>query len=123
MLRSSVSASSSRIAAIRIGAARGFVAAARLHADEAVLHQIDAPHAVLAADRVQRFEQLHRRQLLAVHRNRNALLEADGHFLRLDRALLSGSCVSIQISSGAALAGSSSAPPSCEMCQMLRSRL
>ncbi len=34
-----------------------------------------------------------------------------------------GLFVSIQISSGAALAGSSSAPPSCEMCQMLRSRL
>ena len=34
-----------------------------------------------------------------------------------------GLLVSIQISSGAALAGSSSAPPSCEMCQMLRSRL
>ena len=31
--------------------------------------------------------------------------------------------VSIQTSSGAELAGSSSAPPSCEMCQMLRSRL
>src|SRR5208283_5134878 len=34
-----------------------------------------------------------------------------------------GLLVSIQISSGAALAGSSSAPPSCEMCQILRSRL
>ena len=34
-----------------------------------------------------------------------------------------GLVVSIQICSGAAFAGSSSSPPSCEMCQMFRSRL
>jgi len=33
-----------------------------------------------------------------------------------------GLLVSIQMCSGAALAGSSSSPPSCEICQMLRSR-
>ncbi len=34
-------------------AAGRFIAAARLHADEAVLHQVDAADAVLAADPVQ----------------------------------------------------------------------
>ena len=39
-------------------AARRLVAAARLHADEAVLHQVDAADGVLAADLVERFEQI-----------------------------------------------------------------
>ena len=64
-------------------AAGSLVAAARLHADEAILHQVDAPDPVLGADRVQRLEQLERLHLLAVDRDRHALLETDGHFAGL----------------------------------------
>ena len=98
------------------------VTAARLHADETVLDEVDAADAVLGADRVERFEQLEGFHLLAVDGDRHAAFEPDGDFAGLVGAS-AGLFVSIQISSGAALAGSSSAPPSCEMCQILRSRL
>jgi len=41
-------------------AAGSFVAAARLHADEAIFHQIDAADAVLRADGVERFQPVRR---------------------------------------------------------------
>jgi hypothetical protein len=48
------------------GAARGLVAAARLHADVAVLDQVEAADAVLAAELVELGEQLVGLQFLAV---------------------------------------------------------
>ena len=70
-------------------AAGSFVAPARLHADKAVLHQVDAADAVLAADLVELLEQRDGGGVaLAVHRNRRALLEPDGHVFRLIRRVL-----------------------------------
>ena len=48
------------------GAAGGFVAAARLHADIAVLDQVEAADAVFATQVVEFREHLRRRQLFAV---------------------------------------------------------
>ena len=67
------------------GAAGRLVHAARLHADEAVLHQIEAADAVGAAELVQLGQQRGRRQFLAVDRDRVALLEADLDIGRLVR--------------------------------------
>jgi hypothetical protein len=50
-------------------AARGFVAAARFHADVAVLDQVEPPDAMLAAQAVELCEHVRRAQLLAVHRH------------------------------------------------------
>ena len=77
------------------GAAGRLVDAARLHADEAVLDQIDAADAVVAAELVEPRQQRRRRQRLAVDRDRVALLEADlddgrlvGRLLGRDGALI-----------------------------------
>src|SRR5690606_1529432 len=59
------------------GAAGRLVDAARLHADEAVLDQVEAADAVVAAEIVQRLEQGRRRQFLAVERYRIALAEGN----------------------------------------------
>jgi hypothetical protein len=58
--------------AMQNGAARRLVDAAALHAHEPVLYQINAAHAVLAAEFVQRLHDPQRAQLLAVHRHRVA---------------------------------------------------
>ena len=104
-------------------AAGRLIAAARLHADEAVLHQIDASHAVFAADALSSSSNLDAAQLLLPVDETGTpcskpMVTSAGLVGRLF-----GLLVSIQMPSGAALAGSSSSPPSCEMCQMLRSRL
>jgi hypothetical protein len=57
------------------GAARGFVAAARLHADVAVLDQVEAADAVLAAQLVEPASSSWRLHALAVDRDQIALLE------------------------------------------------
>ena len=59
------------------GAARRLVHAARLHADEAVLDQIEPADAVALAELVELRQQRRRRQLLAVDRDRVARLEID----------------------------------------------
>ncbi len=65
-----------------------FVHAAALHADEAVLDNIDPPHAVAAADRVQFLHHRQRRFFLAVERHRHAGLKADRKALDFVRRLL-----------------------------------
>ncbi len=69
--------------------ARRFVTAARLDADETVLHQVDAADGIASADLVQQLDQRNRIELHPVHGNRSALFEADfdlllavGSFLR-----------------------------------------
>ena len=52
--RSSTSCSSSRVRGVEQGAARRLVDAARLHADHAILDEVDDADAVRAADRVER---------------------------------------------------------------------
>jgi hypothetical protein len=59
------------------GAARRLVDAARLHADDAVLHEVHASDAVLTAHPVEAREQGHRAQALAVDRHRIAPLKVD----------------------------------------------
>ncbi len=62
-----------------------FVHAAALHADEAVLDHVDAADAVAAADLIELFHNAQRRELLAVHGDRHALLERNRdrfHFVR-----------------------------------------
>src|ERR1035438_5049510 len=63
-------------------AARRLITPARLHAHEAILHQVDAADAVPGADSVERFEQFERLHALAIDRNRLALLKGDGHLAR-----------------------------------------
>src|SRR6185437_15539647 len=65
------------------GAARRLVNAARLHADEAVLDQIEPADAMLAAELVEPRQQRRRRQRLAVDRNRVTVLELDLDIFRL----------------------------------------
>ena len=62
---------------VQDGSAGRFVHAAALHTDEAVFHDVDDPHAVLAADLVEFVHQLHRTRLFAVQRDRNALFKSD----------------------------------------------
>ena len=59
------------------GAAGRLVAAARFHADIAVFDQIEPAHAVLAAEPVEFGQQRSRAELLAVDRDRIAMLEID----------------------------------------------
>ncbi len=66
-------------------AAGRLVDAARLHADEAVLDQIDAADAVRLAERVELREQSGWRKLLAVEADGIALVETDPHLSRLVR--------------------------------------
>ena len=63
-------------------AARRLVHAARLHADQAVLDDVDAADAVPAADLVQRLHQRRRRELPPFTATGHARLEADRHLLR-----------------------------------------
>ena len=78
-------------------AARRFVAAARFHADKAILDKVNAADAMFAADYIQLFEQRNAAELLLpIQRNRNAILEADGDFRRLVGAS-AGLLLSIQI--------------------------
>ena len=58
-------------------AAGRLVDAARLHADKAVLHQVEPPDAVPAGDPVERLQQRGRRKARPVHRHRIAPLEVD----------------------------------------------
>ena len=58
-------------------AAGGLIDAARLHADEAVLHQVEPADAVPAGGLVQPLQQRRRREARAVHRHRVAPLEVD----------------------------------------------
>jgi hypothetical protein len=58
-------------------AAGGLVDAARLHADEAVFHEVEAADAVLAAQLVEPGQDRRGRHRLAVDRDRVALLEGD----------------------------------------------
>ncbi len=75
------------------GAARRLVHAARLHADETVLDEIEPADAVCAPERVERSEQIRGRKPLAIERDRVAALEIDhditgliGRRLRIERA-------------------------------------
>ena len=58
-------------------AAGGLVHAARLHADEAVLDQVEPADAIVVAELVERGQQRRGRQRLAVDRDRVAVLESD----------------------------------------------
>ncbi len=69
-------------------AARSLIASARLDAYKAVLDQVNPPDGVAPADFVQQLHQRDRIHVQAVHRNRNALLEADFHLLFAVRRLL-----------------------------------
>ena len=69
-------------------AARSFVASARLDSDKTVLDQIDASNRIARANFIQQFHQRHRIHFHPVHRNRNALREADAHLLFLVRRFL-----------------------------------
>src|SRR5258708_528499 len=62
---------------VQDGAAWRLVDAARLHADEAVLDEIEPTDAVLAAELVEPSEEARGRQCLAVHRDRVAARESD----------------------------------------------
>src|SRR6185437_13188033 len=69
-------------------AAWRFVNAARLHADEAVLDEIEPADAVLATKLIELRQQRSRRQLHAIDRNGIAVAEFDLDILRLVRRLL-----------------------------------
>ncbi len=71
-------------------AAGGLVDAARLHADEAVLHQVQAADAVVVAELVQLGQQGGGRQLLAVDGHRVAALEVEGEDGGLIRRVFRG---------------------------------
>ncbi len=64
------------------GAARGFVDAARLHADKAVLDQVEAADSVGAAELVEAGEKRGGREPFAIDRHRVALGEFDLHIER-----------------------------------------
>ncbi len=65
------------------GAAGGLIDAARLHADEPVLEQIDNADAVRAADLIELFDEGHTVHLDAVEAHRHALFKAEGDIGRL----------------------------------------
>ena len=75
------------------GAARRFVHAPRLHADEPVLDEIEPADAVSPSERVELGQQVRGRKPMAVERDRVAALEFDrdidrlvGRILRVDGA-------------------------------------
>src|SRR4026209_2061220 len=68
--------------------ARRFVNAARLHADETILDDVDTPDAVLTAELVPRLEQRHRIELLSIDRDRLAFVERDLEVLRFGARVL-----------------------------------
>ena len=102
------------------GAARRLVDAARLHADIAVLDEIDSADAVVAAKLVQPREQRGGRELLAVDGDRVALGKADGDDRRLVRRVLGADGALIDVRRRL-FAGSSSTFPSEEECKRLAS--
>src|SRR3546814_6098153 len=67
------------------GAARRFIAAPALHADVAVLDNVETADAVFAAKLVELFENLERRAAHPVDRHRIALVELDGDDLCIGR--------------------------------------
>src|SRR5262249_15216240 len=69
-------------------AARRLVDPARLHADEAILDEVDPADAVLAGDLVEPGQHLDRAEPLAVDRDRVAALELDLEDARLGRRVL-----------------------------------
>jgi len=69
-------------------ASGSFVAAARLDADEAVLHQVDASDGVASANFVQQFHERYGIESLAAHRNRHAFFESNLNLLFLVGRLL-----------------------------------
>src|SRR5436309_7428212 len=69
---------------------RSLIGPVRLDADETVLHQVGAAHAVFARQAVQRLEDLNRPDLLAVDRCRNARFEGYGNFGFLVRGAARG---------------------------------
>jgi len=69
-------------------AARRLVQAARLHAHQPILHQVDPAHTVLAGNRVQCGNHLLASELLAVECNGATLLDLDRHFFGAIRGLL-----------------------------------
>src|SRR5262249_56761258 len=75
---------------VQDGAARRLIDAAALHADEAVLDQIEPADAVGLAEFVEPRQQRRRRQLLAVDRHGIAALELDLDIGRLVRRRLRG---------------------------------
>ncbi len=103
------------------GAARRLVDAARLHADEAVLDQVDAADAVVAAELVQLGEQRGRRQRLAVEADGVAARKADRAVGRLIGRLHRRDGALIDERRRPRSAGSSSTLPSDEECSRLAS--
>ena len=75
---------------VQDGAARRLVHAAVLHADEAVLHDVDDADAVRAADGVELLDDLRGLHALAVDGDGRALLEVDGDIGGLVRGLEGG---------------------------------
>ena len=73
---------------VQDGTAGGLIDAAALHAHQTVLHDIQQADAVLAAQLVQVFHQLHSAHLLAVHGGGDALFKVDGHIGGLIGSLL-----------------------------------
>src|SRR5450759_207408 len=69
-------------------AARRLVDAARLDSDQPVLDDVHATDAVPATDLVELLDERHRRELLAVHRDRQPRREGDRHALRSVGSLL-----------------------------------
>ena len=78
------------VGVVEDGSAGSLVHAAALHAHQAVLHDVDDAHAVLAAQLVELPDQIHGAHLLAVDGHRNALLKGNGDVLGLFGGLLGG---------------------------------
>ena len=78
------------VGVVEDGSAGSLVHAAALHAHQAVLHDVDDAHAVLAAQLVELPDQIDGVHLLAVDGHRNALLKVDGDVLGLLGGLLGG---------------------------------
>ena len=69
------------------GSRRRLVDAARLDADQAVLHEIEPPHAVRAGHPVQRLDHLDRAEPPSVERDRDTPFEGEGDLLGLVRGV------------------------------------
>src|SRR5579859_2478450 len=69
-------------------AAGRFVRAARLHADEAIFHNVGATDSVLRGDFIELVEKIHRTELRAVYGNGRACFEADLDFFSLVRRFI-----------------------------------
>ncbi len=82
------------------GAAGGFIDPARFHPDKAVLHQIEATHAVLAAQLVQLGQDGRRAHRFAVDRHGIAPLEGDFHHFGLIGRIFGGDGALIDVIGG-----------------------